>query len=221
MPNGKKDGGDDPKNGAGDKTPNNEPKPSDGGKAGDDSTLDAKALQAQKEHFRDKADKAEKELAKLQKEREASETARLEAEKKFEELYQKEKTRADQLEAKSVEDAKKFAFLKVASRHKVLSPDDAFKLIDQSKITVKDGVVDESSIEGVVKEFVEARPHFVESDPKTTPKGNGSTPPAGGGGDNHGDAPTFKRSQLRNAQFYQENKEAIAKAEIAGTIEND
>jgi hypothetical protein len=207
----KGDGGD-PKTPAGDKTPKNDP-------SKDDPTLDVKSIQAQKEHWREKAKAAEAEATELREAKDKAEREKLESDKKFEELYNSEKEQREKLETKVTESAKKFAFLKEASKHNIVAPEDAFKLIDASKFSLdNDGNVDAVNLESLVKTFAESNPHFVQQEAKTTPKGGSSTPPAGGGGEANPGTQTFTRSQLRDNNFYKANEEAILQAEIAGNI---
>jgi len=208
----KKGDSEEPQKPAGDKTPENDP-------SKDDPTLDVKSIQAQKEHWREKAKAAEAEAKELREAKEKAERDKLESDKKFEELYNSEKEKREQLETKLSDSSKKFAFLKEAAKHNIVAPDDAFKLIDHSKMSLdKDGNIDSATLETLVKEFADSNPHFIQAEAKTTPKGGSSTPPAGGGDGGAGGPNTFTRSQLRDNNFYRENEEAILQAEKAGLI---
>lgn len=105
-----------------------------------------------------------------------------------------------------------------------IEPDDVVDLLSKNfdlnadlEVVDKDG--EKVNIEDAVKELASKRPHLVTASPQKP--GQNSVRPATVTTTNHGDKPTFKRSQLRDAAFYAANEAAILEAARAGRIIDD
>lgn len=144
------------------------------------------------------------------------EKERLEKQGEFQKLAETEKARADEFKGKYEQTLKYNAFVTAAAKAGVTLLDDAWKLADTSKITL-DGDGKVAGIEDVVKTLVTEKPFLAGKQP--APKaGEPSNPPNGGDG---GEKPTFKRSQLRDTKFFNENKVAIMEAAKNNRIVDD
>jgi hypothetical protein len=100
----------------------------------------------------------------------------------------------------------------------VVNLEDALKLIDRSKIEVSDdGTI--SGIDAAV-EALKTDKAYLFTGQGGQQKTVGSPTNSNTGGDSY-TGPTFKRSQLRDAKFYQEHRDEILKAQAAGKIEDD
>jgi len=163
-----------------------------------------------------RAKKAEADLLTLQKANEKKENAKLEKANKFKTLYEKEQEKTKGLETKLGEMNMKGQFIQKAQAKGIVDPEVAWSIADKSKMEVGD----DGSISGMNEQLdgiVEAKPYLVGE--KKTTFGSSATPPAHAKGDA---APTtFKRSQLKDQDFYDKNAEEIEKAAKEGRIEDD
>jgi len=163
----------------------------------------------------ERAKKAEAELQKRVKAEEDAEKKRLEEAGQHKELADREKARADSLEAQVRASKIENRVIAEAAKLNIVDAEAALKLIDQSSIEVdKDGNV--SGVEDAMKALVESKPYLVNS--KQTPRVGSATNPANPG--NEG-VPSFKLSQIQDRAFYKENEKDIDKALKLGLIEDD
>lgn len=148
----------------------------------------------------------------------AAENKALEEQGKFKELSEKQAaenaTLKQQLQDNTVSSALTSKLIPLG----VVDLEGALKLIDRSKITVDDaGTI--AGLDEAVETLKTGKAYlFNEKGGSTTTVGTPSNP--GNGGGTNGPA-KFKRSQLQDAKFYQENRDAILKAQAAGEIEDD
>ncbi len=190
-------------------------------------TLDADQLQQVLENpnlwnlprvkeLRDQAAEAKR----LKDEATAAENKRLEDNKEFETLAETRKgeleTAQGQIKTMRIDQALTNKLVPEG----VVDLDAALKLVDRSKLTIDDnGVV--SGIDDVLtslktdKAYLFNKEGTPPADPSLGTPSNptGGTPPTG--------PAKFKRSQLRDPKFYQENRDEILKAQQAGLIEDD
>lgn len=150
-----------------------------------------------------------------QREAEAEET-RLKEQKKFEELANKNKSKADEAEArykKAVVDNK---IQLEASKLGVVDLEAVLALVDRSKVVV----ADDGSITGVdeaVKALIEAKPYLKSGQNNNVNIGSGVNPD-----DNNAGAKKFTLSQVQNPTFYREHeKEILAAMKTPGAIIDD
>lgn len=148
-------------------------------------------------------------------EKEAAETQRLVEEKKFQELADKEKLRADELEAKYKAESLNNRITVAAAKLGVTDPADVLALLDRSGISV-DGEGNITGVDEAVAKLLESKPYL---------KGDSSSAPNLGSGANptNPNAPKkqFKMSQLQDPKFYEEHKDEIAEAYRTGGIIDD
>lgn len=101
----------------------------------------------------------------------------------------------------------------------VVDLEGALKLIDRSKIEVKDdGTI--TGLDDAVEALKTGKAYLFNEGGGSNGKPVG-TPSNPGNGSGTPGTPKFKRSQLRDAKFYQEHRDEILKAQAAGEIEDD
>jgi len=114
---------------------------------------------------------------------------------------------------------------RAAAAGKLANPALAARLLDLDRFVPSDGSdIDGDAIVAAIDELVAAEP-YLGIQAQTPPAAGETPPPAPKGtvtpGAQSGTPATFKRSQLRDPQFYAANKDAILKAASEGRIEND
>ena len=112
---------------------------------------------------------------------------------------------------------------RAAAAGKLANPALAARLLDLDQFVPSDGSdIDGDAIAAAIDELVKAEPYLGVQE-QTTPPPATPPPPAGTvtPGAQSGSPATFKRSQLRDPQFYAANKDAILKAASEGRITND
>lgn len=159
----------------------------------------------------ERAKKAEQ----YEKEKEEAEAKRLEEEGKYQELAEKERARADELEKKMKESKIENLIRTEALKQGVVDDEAVAKLIDRSTIEVdSDGNV--SGVDGAVKSLLETKPYL---------KGNGATTPNIGADANPTDPANtkkqFKMSQLNDPKFFAEHEAEIMEAQKNNAIVDD
>jgi len=160
------------------------------------------------------------EAKKLKDAADAAEQKRLEDNKEFETLAESRKadleTAQGQIKTMRIDQALTNKLVPEG----VVDLDAALKLVDRAKLTIDDnGVV--SGIDEALASLKTDKAYLFnkEGTPPTNPSlgtpsnPTGGTPPTG--------PAKFKRSQLRDAKFYSENRDEIIKAQQAGLIEDD
>ncbi|MCG3176843.1 MAG: hypothetical protein MOGMAGMI_01807 [Candidatus Omnitrophica bacterium] len=154
-----------------------------------------------------RADKYEKDL-------EENEKKKLEEEKRYQELAEKEKQRADELENRFKQESLNNRIALAASKHGVADPTDVLALLDRSGIQTDD----QGNLTGVdeaVAKLLESKPYL---------KGDSTTPSLGSGANpTNPTAPAkrFTMSQIQDPKFYAEHKDEIVEAYKSGTIVDD
>jgi hypothetical protein len=136
----------------------------------------------QRKADRDKARELQEQLDALKAEKESAEAARLSEQKRFEELYQKEKTKAEQLAGQikdmttqQVERAKTSALKDALG----VSKAEYLKFADLSLITLtEDGTPDPESVKAAANKFRESYPELIPA--KSGSKIPGEAPKDGG-----------------------------------------
>lgn len=150
----------------------------------------------------------------------AAEQKTLEEQGKFKELSEKQAASMAELQTKLKDATVNQALTNKLAPLGVVDLEGALKLIDRSKIEVgDDGAV--TGLDEAVEALKTGKAYLFNTEggsPTNTTVGTPSNPGNGGG---TGGGATFKRSQLRDSKFYQENREAILKAQAAGKIEDD
>lgn len=159
---------------------------------------------------------AKDKLKTLEEEKKTNEDKALEENKKFEELAKK---RADEnqelvtrLERLSVDNALTVALQKEG----IVDLEAGLALADRSSIKVdKDGKIE--GVAEVVASLKEGKEYLFTGTSQGVTVGSATN----NNGANNTGAQKFKRSQLRDAEFYKANRDEILKAQAAGLIEND
>jgi hypothetical protein len=150
----------------------------------------------------------------------AAEQKRLEDNKEFEQLAESRKTDLETAQGQIKTMRIDQALTNKLVPEGVVDLDAALKLVDRAKLTIDDnGVV--SGIDEALASLKTDKAYLFnkEGTPPTNPSlgtpsnPTGGTPPTG--------PAKFKRSQLRDAKFYSENRDEIIKAQQAGLIEDD
>lgn len=148
-----------------------------------------------------------------------AEQKRLTDEGKFKELSEKQAAENASLKEQVKSSTVNQALTNKLAPLGVVNLEDALKLVDRSKIEVSE----DGTISGI-----EAAVDALKTDKAYLFNGQGGKPNVGSatnsnneGGDGSYTGPTFKRSQLRDAKFYQEHRDDILKAQAAGKIEDD
>jgi len=149
----------------------------------------------------------------------AAENKRLEDNKEFETLAESRKTDLETAQGQIKTMRIDQALTNKLVPEGIVDLDAALKLVDRSKLTIDDnGVV--SGIDEVLASLKTDKAYLFNNtgtppDPSLGTPSNptGGTPPTG--------PAKFKRSQLRDAKFYTENRDEIIKAQAAGLIEDD
>lgn len=147
-----------------------------------------------------------------------AETKALEEQGKFKELSEKQSATIEELQGKLKTSTVNQAVTNKLAPLGVVDLEAALALIDRSKIEVaEDGSI--SGVDEAIEALKTGKAYlFNAGGGTTTTVGTPSNPGNGGGAS--GPA-KFKRSQLQDPKFYNENKEAILKAHAAGEIEDD
>ncbi|MBU1110802.1 phage scaffolding protein [Patescibacteria group bacterium] len=151
-----------------------------------------------------------KEGEKIAKEKSEADLKKLEEDKKFEEALKMEKEKNQKLESELKQSSLDSVIRASASKLGALNPETVLKLVDRSKIVVKD----DGSVEGVeeaLKGLAENDKYLFDS----TTLANGTNPA------NNNATPKFKQSQISNVAFYQEHETEILEAMKTGQIEQD
>lgn len=160
--------------------------------------------------------KARADLAERKKADDERAAKELEDQGKHKELAEKAIAERDDYKGRYEQTAKRNAFLTAAAAAGVKLVDDAWKLADHSKLSLDDdGNV--TGAEEVVKALVESRPFLVGE----AVKPNVGAPSSPAGDVNTGEKPTYKRSQLRDTDFFEKNRADIMKAAKEGRIIDD
>lgn len=133
---------------------------------------------------------------------------KLEEDGKYKDLYEKEKQAKDELETKLTRSQKGTAFRVKAIQAGVVNPDDALKLVDIDKISLKDGEVE--GVDDLIKSLQENKPYLFQKDNKIN-LGSGTNPQAS-------DTPTFTLEQIQDHSFYKEHEKEILQAAKEGKI---
>lgn len=156
---------------------------------------------------------------KAQEDAKKAEEAKLVEQKKFEELAEKRRLESESFKQKylsavadnNIRDAALKAGVPVGNVGALL------KLVDRSNIKI----LDDGTAQGVddaIKATLEAYPVFKTAANGAAPRiGSGSNP----GGQNNGQPPRFKLSQIQNPTFYREHEKEIQEAYKIGAIEDD
>lgn len=151
----------------------------------------------------------------------AAENKALEEQGKFKELADKQASENEKLRGQLKESSINAALTTKLAPLGVVDLEGALKLIDRSKVEVKDdGTID--GIDAAVEALKTDKAYLFTGTPGgTAPKVGSPTNPGNGSGTG---TPKFKASQLRGpegAKFYQENRKEILEAQAAGLIEQD
>lgn len=155
----------------------------------------------------------------FEKEKSDAEAKRLEDEGKFKELYEKSEAEKKAAEERLTEATLRNAFLVEAPKHNIVDADAAWKLMDRSGVTLGDDG-SAQGIEAALKSLVEAKPFLVQSGPAGKKAGAPSNP-SKEGGEGDGTKRTYKRSELKDSKFFEDNKADIMAAYGEGRIEDD
>lgn len=154
------------------------------------------------------------------KQKEAEEKS-LESQKKFKELADKKSEEVKTLTAKLEATAIDQALTTKLAGEGVVDLDGALKLTDRAKLSVDDnGTV--QGVDDAINALKQDRAYLFtnESGQPAKPKVGTATNP-GQKGEGEGTVKKFKRSQLADRKFYEDNREDILKAQKAGMIEDD
>jgi len=155
-------------------------------------------------------------LKKLQDEAKAKEDQSLEENKKFEELAKKRAEENQELQTRLEKLSVDNALSVQLQKEGVTDLEAALVLADRSSIKVdKNGKIE--GVADVVKNLKEGKQYLFTGTNGGTTVGSATN----NNGANNTGAQKFKRSQLRDAEFYKANREEILKAQAAGLIEND
>lgn len=159
-----------------------------------------------------------KKFDEAQTEAQKAEQKRLEEQGKFKELSEQQAATITELQGKLKDSTVNQQLTNKLAPLGVVDLEGALKLVDRSKIEVADdGTV--TGLDEAVEALKKDKAYLFTAGGGSKPQvGNPSNP--GNGGEGGGPA-KFKRSQLRDAKFYQENREEILKAQAAGLIEDD
>jgi hypothetical protein len=189
--------------------------PASGGETPPANEADKTVPYARFSEVNERAKTFEAELAAIKKQQNDAENKRLAEEGKHKELADKEKARADSLEAQVRESKIENRVTIEAAKLNILDVEAALKLIDRSAVKIdKDGNV--SGIEDALKALVEAKPYLINSK-QQAPIGSPTNPGAPG---NEG-VKKFKLSQIQDRSFYKANEKDIDKALKLGLVEDD
>lgn len=147
---------------------------------------------------------------------EAAETKRLEDEGKFKDLSEKQKAQIENLQTQVSNSTINQALTNKLAPLGVVDLEAALALVNRSNIKVDDN----GTVSGVDEaiESLKTGKAYLFGTPGTSTVGNATNP---GNGSQQGGPAKFKRSQLRDPAFYNENREEIRKAAAAGLIEDD
>lgn len=149
----------------------------------------------------------------------AAEQKRLADEGKFKELSEKQAAENAKLQEQVKNSTINQALTNKLAPLGVVNLEDALKLVDRSKIEVSDdGTI--SGIDAAVEALKTDKAYLFSGQSGKQNVGS-ATNSANNEGDGSYTGPTFKRSQLRDAKFYQANRDDILKAQAAGKIEDD
>lgn len=163
---------------------------------------------------------AQKELKTIKEQKATDEENGLKEQSKFKELSEKQAGTIDQLKGTIQTMAQNQALTNELVKAGVVDLDGALKLVDRSKLTTDDnGTV--SGVNEALESLKTDRAYLFTNNGNENPN-LGGTPPSNGGTPPGGGAPAkFKRSQLKDPEFYKANRDEILKAQQAGLIEDD
>jgi hypothetical protein len=148
-----------------------------------------------------------------------AETKALEEQGKFKELSEKQSATISELQTKLQTSTVNQAVTNKLAPLGVVDLEAALALIDRSKIEVaEDGSI--SGVDEAIEALKTGKAYLFNQGGGTTNPTVGTPSNPGNGSGTSGPA-KFKRSQLRDPKFYNENREAILKAQAAGEIEDD
>lgn len=170
---------------------------------------------------REATDKIKKMEDKAKADKEAADKKAAEESGKYKELYEaKEKEIADMktsMEAEKRTGAIKEAAAKLGAHN----AETVVRLIDASKVEIgEDGAVKAESLNSMLNDLKTSQPYLFGEGTKPADNAGAGSGGAGEGGSGGG-TPTFYRSQLSDAKFYSENRDAILAAERNGAIVDD
>ena len=165
--------------------------------------------------LKDSFDAVSEKLKKANDEKKKAEDAQLEEQGKFKELAEQREQENKNLLKKMEKQQKANALLSEAGKNGVVDPQALVQLSDLSKIEVsEDGTINQESVTKLVEEMKEQKAYLFG--------GNGGNVGASGGAPvNPTSGTIYKRSELRDSEFYQKNREDIKKAMAEGRIEDD
>lgn len=161
-----------------------------------------------------------KELKELREKQQKADEDKLKEDKKFEELAQKKDEENSSLKSQIQTMQANQALTSILVKENVVDLDGALKLVDRSKITVKD----DGTIEGTEEAIKALKSDKAYLFSKSTGTGGVGTPSNAGNQGQSSGTPKFKRSQLigpEGTKFYQENKAAVDEAYSKGLVEDD
>ena len=165
--------------------------------------------------LRDKSKKFDEAQAKATE----AETKALEEQGKFKELSEKQTATIAELQNQLKTSTVNQAVTNKLAPLGVVDLEAALALIDRSKIEVaEDGTI--SGVDEAIETLKTGKSYLFNAGGGTTNPTVGTPSNPGNGGGTSGPA-KFKRSQLQDSKFYNENRDAILKAQAAGEIEDD
>ena len=156
-------------------------------------------------NLKEKADKAE-EYRKIVSDTEAK---KLEEEKKFQELADLRGKEAEELKTRLDRERIKNAISLESLKMGVVDVDAAVALIDTSQVKVNGDAVE--GVKEAISKLKETKAYLFGA----TTLGSGTNPTT------TNTAAKFKLSQMRDAEFFRKNEQAIMQAYASGNIEND
>ena len=156
------------------------------------------------------------ELDKLKEKQEEAEKRQLEKKGKFKELAEKSSKELQQLKSNYNLERKTNALKVKALEIGTVDVDAVVKLANlEDVVLTEDGQVEEGSINKVLENLKSTKSYLFSEQRKVTVGGEGGTPEGGT------EIKEFRRSQLKDTKFFDENKEAILKAQAEGRIIDD
>ena len=127
-------------------------------------------------------------------------------------LYEAEKAAREATEQRYTQLARNNAVSAAAAKAGCVDPTALVKLLSLETLQVKDGEVDSTAVTAMVENAKASYAYMFGT--KQQAQGSSGGTPAGGSGDK----PTFKRSQIRDREFYLKNEPAIKEAMREGRI---
>lgn len=208
-----------------DKKPNDNQDPNKGGdnNNGDNKGGDGKDETTIPKHRFDEVNSELQKYKKAEEKRKAeqaeAEKKRLEDEGKIKELLEKEKSEKAELQTKYERSAKANALKVEALKQGTVDADAVVALSNLDDVELsEDGSVNTQTVTAVIEKLKSEKAYlFGEGGSNNTTIGNKGGAPNGGSSQ----TPYFKRSQLRDSKFYEENKTEIMKAVREGRIIDD